>query len=672
MQSARADLAYLTRPEPPRAAGGAARHGAGPRRPRWSQVEASCRRLAAAAVGEGADAGDAAVRCRGVAALEAVAAAGRCSASEGTDGVAPARPGRAAPPIRRSPTAAAGCGSWPSGSRSPSAASACGWSTWSSWQPHGRAVAGRRCGPPARRAPADRPPVARGHRRPQRHRARHQHARAAVSTPTRRCSPTRPRRRGSSRRSCPASMPASCSGGSRAAGASPGSSIGSRPRSSGGAGARPAGRRLPLGRESGLPARSSWPATSPASSTSTNRACPASSGSLDDAAAQRRRAGGAEPRSARPADRARRAGRGPSPVPRRSAPMRMVLDRVTGELLAMVSLPDFDPNRVGRRAADRVPEPQYRRGLRAGLGVQDPDHRHGAGLRPGGVARPVRRDRQAADRPLPDRRRPRQEPLAVRARDLRVLLEHRHRADGVRRRRRAAAGGVLPAGRLLPDAARSRSSRWCKPRTPRRWADITVATTSFGHGIAVTPLQFLDDGRRPRSATARGCRRRCSSASPAAELTRTRIVDDETAETDALADVARRSSRAPAPGRKLDELPDRRQDRHGREAEPRRLQHGPGAGLLRRRVPDRRSALRGAGDRSTSRRATPPPTACATAAGPPPRSSRRSSTGSARCWACRPRPPGWPNGCAHRLAAFQPKRSQPSAAAGGEHCAWQR
>ena len=31
-----------------------------------------------------------------------------------------------------------------------------------------------------------------------------------------------------------------------------------------------------------------------------------------------------------------------------------------------------------------------------------------------------------------------------------------------------------------------------RPRTPKKWAEVTVATTSFGHGIAVTPLQFVD------------------------------------------------------------------------------------------------------------------------------------------------------------------------------------
>ena len=42
--------------------------------------------------------------------------------------------------------------------------------------------------------------------------------------------------------------------------------------------------------------------------------------------------------------------------------------------------------------------------------------------------------------------------LALGARDLRVLVQHRHRADGVRGRRRAAARGLLPPGRLLRQA----------------------------------------------------------------------------------------------------------------------------------------------------------------------------------------------------------------------------
>ncbi len=30
------------------------------------------------------------------------------------------------------------------------------------------------------------------------------------------------------------------------------------------------------------------------------------------------------------------------------------------------------------------------------------------------------------------------------------------------------------------------------PQLPRRWAEVTTATVSFGHGIAVTPLHYLD------------------------------------------------------------------------------------------------------------------------------------------------------------------------------------
>ena len=89
------------------------------------------------------------------------------------------------------------------------------------WQPHGRAVAGRRAAggrsPPAPDRARSRADIVDRNG----DRARDQHARARASTPTRRSSPTRPRPRASWRRSCPASTPASCSGGSRAADASP-------------------------------------------------------------------------------------------------------------------------------------------------------------------------------------------------------------------------------------------------------------------------------------------------------------------------------------------------------------------------------------------------------------------------------------------------------------------
>ena len=53
------------------------------------------------------------------------------------------------------------------------------------------------------------------------------------------------------------------------------------------------------------------------------------------------------------------------------------------------------------------------------------------------------------------------------------------------------------------------------PQVPKRWPDITVATASFGHGIAVTPLQYVDAAwRAGRRRHARG------RADPAASASR--------------------------------------------------------------------------------------------------------------------------------------------------------
>jgi cell division protein FtsI (penicillin-binding protein 3) len=70
-----------------------------------------------------------------------------------------------------------------------------------------------------------------------------------------------------------------------------------------------------------------------------------------------------------------------------------------------------------------------------------------------------------------------------------------------------------------------------RARTPERWAEVTVATTSFGHGIAVSPLQFLDavagvvgDGTRVAPTL---LRRSPGDAMPP----RTRVISAETAQT---------------------------------------------------------------------------------------------------------------------------------------------
>ena len=154
------------------------------------------------------------------------------------------------------------------------------------------------------------------------------------------------------------------------------------------------------------------------------------------------------------------------------------------------------------------------------------------------------------------------------------------------------------------DRPRSRSSRWPGRARPSAGPTCTVATTSFGHGIAVTPLQFID------AVGGAGRRRHAGAADPAAARRRrpmpprTRYVAAHTAEMMRwlmwLAVEQGTGTQAQAR-----QLPDRRQDRHRREAQPRRLQ--PATGCSPRSWARSRSTTRATwcSCRSTSRRATP-------------------------------------------------------------------
>ena len=55
------------------------------------------------------------------------------------------------------------------------------------------------------------------------------------------------------------------------------------------------------------------------------------------------------------------------------------MDASTGEVLAMVSLPDYDANDFGHADADDAIQPRGQRRLRAGQHVQAADRRDGAG-----------------------------------------------------------------------------------------------------------------------------------------------------------------------------------------------------------------------------------------------------------------------------------------------------
>ena len=73
-----------------------------------------------------------------------------------------------------------------------------------------------------------------------------------------------------------------------------------------------------------------------------------------------------------------RARRGDGASTARKSGSIVVMDPVNGEILAMASAPDFDPNEFAKFPAGRPAQPRHRRRLRAGLDVQDRDGRAGA------------------------------------------------------------------------------------------------------------------------------------------------------------------------------------------------------------------------------------------------------------------------------------------------------
>lgn len=169
----------------------------------------------------------------------------------------------------------------------------------------------------------------------------------------------------------------------------------------------------------------------------------------------------------------------------------LVQDVRTGELLALVSLPDFDPNRW-RRAG-----PRERRNVCTGnvyelgslfklltvamaldSGAVDLSDRFDASdsLR---IGRHRIRDDHAKKRPL-------SVPEIVAFSSNIGTVQMAFAAGGAEAERAffRRLGFDRPVGIELPDRT--------PPLLPSRWPDIVAATVSFGHGIAVSPLQFAN------------------------------------------------------------------------------------------------------------------------------------------------------------------------------------
>jgi cell division protein FtsI (penicillin-binding protein 3) len=207
----------------------------------------------------------------------------------------------------------------------------------------------------------------------------------------------------------------------------------------------------------------------------------------------------------------------------------LVLDVATGELLAMVSLPDFDPNRIGK--PDRIEYLNRNVSEVYELGSVFKILTIAAALDTGRVKLKDRFD--ATGKLVIGRHRIGDDHAKNKWLSVSEIFEY---SSNIGTARMAFAAGGAPMLENffrrfgLYDPPVVEIAEVVRPRTPKKWAEVTVATTSFGHGIAVTPLQFVDaiggivrDGTRVAPTLLK--------RDPAATPPRTRYVSAETAET---------------------------------------------------------------------------------------------------------------------------------------------
>ena len=311
----------------------------------------------------------------------------------------------------------------------------------------------------------------------------------------------------------------------------------------------------------------------------------------------------------------------------------IVMDVRTGEVIAMVSLPDYDAN----KAAQATPEERFNRAV---TGMYEPGSTFklqtaGMALDSGAaqlwssfdaahdihIGRFTITDFEGKKRFL--------ELPEVLAYSSNLGAAHMAQAVGGERQR-AWLGNMGMFERIgveLPEAGR--------PIFPAlsNWGEAANLTVGFGHGIAVSPLHVV----RGTAALANGgvvLRPTVLAQEPGSTPREgVRIMQQQTSDT------IRKLMRLGGDGRlwqarRHPRLFRRRQDRHGREGRRPWLQEAHQRQRLHERVPDERAALRGCISCWTSRTATR-----ARAATPPPAPSVRlppgaSSPRSRRCWGC--------------------------------------
>ncbi|MEO1092763.1 MAG: penicillin-binding protein 2 [Pseudomonadota bacterium] len=178
----------------------------------------------------------------------------------------------------------------------------------------------------------------------------------------------------------------------------------------------------------------------------------------------------------------------------------IVMDARSGELLALASLPTFDPHQPTASGddarKDRNVTQTFELGsvfklLTVGLGLQSGVigiHDHVDATNPLKIGRFTINDYRGKRRPL-------------------SVAEALMYSSNIANGRIGMMAGAERWQRYLRDLGLDRAlaletGTGARPQTPKRWPNVTVATVSFGHGIAVTPLHLttavsalLTDGR---------------------------------------------------------------------------------------------------------------------------------------------------------------------------------
>ncbi|MEZ5852157.1 MAG: penicillin-binding protein 2 [Hyphomicrobiaceae bacterium] len=173
---------------------------------------------------------------------------------------------------------------------------------------------------------------------------------------------------------------------------------------------------------------------------------------------------------------------------RAKAAMGLVMDVETGAILGSASLPSVDPNHIGPDdldSIDRVQGGVYELGsifktITVAMGL---DQGIATLAKTYDVTRPIVRDGYTIRDPHPVGR-----PMTVRE----IFL----RSSNVGAGSIALEAGVprqqMFLARLgLTGAMRTEAGPVAQPLVPGRWQELEAVTISYGHGLAVTPIQFV-------------------------------------------------------------------------------------------------------------------------------------------------------------------------------------